>query len=92
MFYVIIFLILKYYFGIMKKKHKHKIKKSVKRVIRDIDIFVVVLWVVMIWRGLWNFLDRYFLSDMFFLSNVLSITFWVVIIFLHDFSLKKLEE
>lgn len=76
----------------MKNKHKHKIKKSVKRVIRDIDIFIVVLWVVMIWRWLWNFLDRYFLSDMFFLSNVLSIAFWIVIIFLHDFSLKKLEE
>jgi len=76
----------------MKDKHKHKIKKSVKRVIRDIDIFIVVFWVVMIWRGLWNFLDRYFLSDMFLLSNILSITFWVIIIFLHDFSLKKLEE
>ncbi len=71
----------------MKKKHK----KKIKFVLSNMKIFLITIAVVMIWRGIWNFLDMYFLTQNPFASNLLSILFWTLLIFILNFDLKELE-
>lgn len=61
---------------------KHKHKKKIKYVFSDMKFLIITLSVVMIWRGFWNFLDTYFLTDHFVLSNVLSILIGISLILL----------
>lgn len=64
----------------MKKKFKKNLDKNMK-------YFTLYVWVIMIWRGIWNFLDLYFLPNHFNLSNTLTIVIWLLIIVLNDYDL-----
>lgn len=61
---------------------KHKNKKKIRYVFSDLKFLIITIAVVMIWRGVWNFLDTYFLTEYFILSNVFSIVIWISMILL----------
>ncbi|NVP17429.1 hypothetical protein HUU51_01800 [Candidatus Gracilibacteria bacterium] len=67
-----------------------KSKKNKKTLIYNIRVFLLLLAVVVIWRGIWNIFDRYFFPDYFMLSNILSIVIGLVIIFINDYELEDL--
>ena len=56
------------------------------------NIFLVCFAIVMIWRWLWNLLDIYLLPNKPFLSNLICIVIWVVILLIDDWMLLELIE
>lgn len=56
------------------------------------NLKLLILWVtvVMIWRWVWNLLDRYFFPEDFLLSNILTILIWIAIIFIMEYDLETL--
>lgn len=69
---------------------KKKLKISLKPTKTFFSMFMVAIAVVMVWRGVWNFLDHYLFPDNFILSNVLSIAIGLLILYLPDQNLKEL--
>jgi hypothetical protein len=53
-------------------------------------MILVVTCVVLIWRGIWNLLDLYFLTGHPILSNVIGIVIGVLILYLPDRDIKDL--
>lgn len=51
---------------------------------------VVVLGVVMVWRGLWDIVDKYFLPGNPLLSDVFSIIIGILLLYLPDSNLDDL--
>lgn len=72
----------------MKRSKK---KKIIKRTIKNIKVFFLATWIILIWRWVWNLLDYYLMPDMFILSNMLWIMIWVLILLIDDFSLNELK-
>ncbi|MDD2907263.1 MAG: hypothetical protein PHH98_01350 [Candidatus Gracilibacteria bacterium] len=64
-----------------------KSKKARNEFLYNMRIFLLIVAVIMIWRGIWNFLDFYFLKDYFILSNLLTIVIGLIIIFINDYEL-----
>ncbi|MCH8518498.1 hypothetical protein LAT59_01935 [Candidatus Gracilibacteria bacterium] len=72
---------------LLKKKKIKKIKRKVFRFLRplsDIKLLIFAIAIVIIWRGVWNLTDAYFLPDHFLISNMLSIALGILILFLSD--------
>lgn len=44
----------------------------------------LILSAVLIWRGIWNFLDFYFFPKSDFLSNLLSVALGIILLFVFD--------
>ncbi len=65
-----------------------KSKKAKNTFFYNVRVFLLIIAVIMIWRGIWNFLDTYFLPDNYVLSNVLTIVIWLIIIFINDYELE----
>ena len=53
-------------------------------------MILVVVCVVLIWRGIWNLLDLYFLKGHPILSNGIGILIGVTILYLPDRDIKDL--
>lgn len=64
---------------ILKKKQLKKIKKAKRkffkflRPLADIKLLIFAIAIIMIWRGVWNLTDEYFLPTHPLASNILSI-------------------
>jgi len=57
------------------------------------DFFIkllLILGVVLVWRGIWNLLDEYFLPESFLFSNIAGIIIGIVLIYLPDNDLDEL--
>ena len=52
---------------------------------------VVALAVIFIWRGVWNLLDKFFLTDSFVVSNVVGIVIGLMLLYLPDGDIKELS-
>lgn len=74
----------------MKKKKDYKgfSLKLDKYFFRNL---LVVLGVVMVWRGIWDLLDYYFFPGNQLLSDVLSIVIGVLILYLPDSNIDELH-
>lgn len=55
------------------------------------NALIILVGIVMIWRGIWNLLDRYLFPNAPFLSCALSIALGAVLLYLDDFSVKNLK-
>lgn len=44
----------------------------------------LILATILIWRGVWNYADKYFFPDNFLLSNLLTIIFGIFLLFIFD--------
>lgn len=76
----------------MSKKEKIKRKKYIKKIkiaFNYAKYFVITTAWIMIWRWVWNLLDKYFVKEEFILSNVLSILIWVFLLLILSMSDKK---
>ena len=54
----------------MKKHHK----KLIKKIFKDLDILIVSIAIILLWRGVWNFADMYFFPEFPVFSNMVTIT------------------
>lgn len=52
---------------------------------------VIVLGIIMLWRGVWGLLDTYLFPGVPVLSSLVSIGLGVLILYLDDFSLDHLK-
>jgi len=52
---------------------KRKYKKILGHISKTIHLLPISIAVIMLWRGVWNFLDYYVFPDSFLFSNLLSI-------------------
>jgi hypothetical protein len=80
-------------FSIKTVYAKHKHKKKMKYILSDLKFLIITFSVIMIWRGFRNFLDNYFLTEYFVISNVLSIMIWVsfILMFKIHFDAKDIK-
>lgn len=67
-----------------------KVDKLKKIFVYNAKIFIIATAVIMIWRGIWNFLDHYVLPEYFILSNIISIIAWIIILLLIESDLEVL--
>jgi len=71
-------------------KEKPIIKISLKPSRNFFTMVMVVVAVIMVWRGIWNILDMYFFPNDPILSNLLSILIGLIIMYLPDADIKDL--
>jgi hypothetical protein len=64
-------------FGIRKQLQQNSL-------LNDLRLFILVVGVVMIWRGIWNLLDHYFFPEYWVASSIGTIIIGVVILILND--------
>jgi len=57
----------------MFRKQEVKKRFTKKSLLNDLRIFLIAIAIIMIWRGVWNLIDHYFLPNYWVLSSVLSI-------------------
>ncbi len=73
------------------KKHRKIVLQFSKKMIKNLKMLLLAFWVIMIWRGVWNILDRYFMVNDFLFSNITTILIWILILLLNNFDLKELK-
>ncbi|NUJ97982.1 hypothetical protein HGA92_04320 [Candidatus Gracilibacteria bacterium] len=71
----------------MKKRQK----RILRHIFRNTQILLASIAVIMVWRGVWNFLDYYIFPESFFVSNFISIILGGLIIFFNDFDIEELK-
>lgn len=69
-----------------------KIKKFRKNHKSNLNIFIVCVSIIMIWRGVWDLLDIYLFPNNRLLSCIICIIIWVWVLLLDDGKLWELEE
>ena len=69
---------------------KKKIGFSLRPTKSFFFLIMVVTCVVLIWRGIWNLLDMYFLNNHPIWSNVIGIVLGVIVLYLPDRDIKDL--
>ncbi len=52
----------------------------------------LILATILIWRGIWNFADKYFFPDNFFLSNLLAMLVGLFLLFVFDSEVEEEEK
>ncbi len=63
-----------------------------RKIKHNAEVFLLVVAVVLIWRGIWGFADTYFLPDTPALSFGLSILIGIILLYLHDPKKKDIDE
>ncbi len=74
----------------MEKKESKIPKCSLKMGNHFISAIFVAIGIVLVWRGIWNLLDIYFLPNYPILSNLIGIFVGLLILYLPDKDLKEL--
>lgn len=69
-----------------------KIKKFRKNPDSNLNIFVVCIAIIMIWRWVWSLLDMYIFPDYPLISNIVCIIIWIIILLVDDGRLWELEQ
>ena len=57
----------------------------------SVNAIVVILAIIMLWRGVWGLLDVYLFPGSPTLSYLISISLGALVLYLDDFSLKDLK-
>ncbi|NJD05282.1 MAG: hypothetical protein FIA97_02150 [Methylococcaceae bacterium] len=65
--------------------------RSLKTVHPAVNALVVLLAIIMIWRGVWGLLDAYVFPGNPVLSNLVCLGMGALILYLDDFSLSDLK-
>jgi sugar phosphate permease len=75
--------------------------KKVKKIFRELSFkldalffrnLTLILATILIWRGVWNFADKYFWPNDFIASNIATIVIGVFLLFLFDAEIEETEE
>ena len=67
-----------------KKNQKGRSSFSFNLAPHFFEKIVLVIGVVLIWRGIWNLIDQYFLINNQLLSNLASVLLGLILIYLPD--------
>jgi hypothetical protein len=65
--------------------------RSLKTVHPTVNALVVLLAIIMIWRGVWGLLDAYVFPGNPVLSDLVCLVFGALILYLDDFTLSDLK-
>jgi len=82
----------------MKKKIVKHVKKTKKRLIdrrkgkSNLNMFFTFVALIMIWRGVWLLLDKYFIPDLYFLNAVIPVIVAIIFLLIDDKSLSELTK
>jgi hypothetical protein len=82
----------------MKKKIVKHVKKTKRKLIdrrkgkSNLNMFFTFVALIMIWRGIWLLLDKYFIPDLYLLNAVIPIILGVVFLLIDDKSLSELTK
>ena len=82
----------------MRKKVVKHVKKTKRKLIdrrrgkSNLNMFFTFVALIMIWRGVWLLLDKYFISDLYFLNAVVPIVVGIMFLLLDDSSLSELTK
>ncbi|MBT5016580.1 hypothetical protein HN748_01905 [Candidatus Peregrinibacteria bacterium] len=71
-------------------KDKRRLKISLKPAPEIIETFIMVLGVIMVWRGIWHLLDTYLFPENELISSLICILVGLLLIYLPDKNLKQL--
>ncbi len=68
-------------------------KEKLQGNIKNLNILIATVWIVMVWRWLWNLLDLYFFPEqsLILLSNIWSIFIWLIILLIYNNNLENLK-
>lgn len=74
-----------------------KVRKNFKGLSLKLDALffrnlTLILATILIWRGIWNFADHYFLPHNFIVSNLLTIVLGIVLLFIFDSEVEEVEQ
>ena len=74
-----------------------KTRKLIKGISLKLDALflrnlTLILATILIWRGIWNFADKYFLPHDFILSNTITIAIGLFLLFVFDTEVEETEE
>lgn len=82
----------------MKKKIVKYVKKTKRRLIdrrkgkSNLNMFFTCVALIMIWRGVWLLLDKYFIPDLYFLNAVIPVIVGIAFLLIDDKSLSELTK
>lgn len=71
-------------------KAKQKTQYSLRPAPGFFPTLLKAIAIVMVWRGVWNLLDMYFLPDQELLGNVICMAIGIFLLYLPDKSIKEL--
>ncbi len=82
----------------MKKKFLKHVKKTKRKLIdrrkgkSNLNMFFTFVALIMIWRGVWLLLDKYFIPDLYFLNAVIPVIVAIIFLLIDDKSLSELTK
>ena len=76
----------------MLKNLKEKLPLAKLKQYPSFNAIVIVLAIIMLWRGVWGLLDVYLFPGVPTLSYLISIALGILILYLDDFSLNDLKK
>ncbi|MDH5481059.1 MAG: hypothetical protein OEX11_09905 [Nitrosomonas sp.] len=65
---------------------------NLKKTRSTFNSIIIVVAIIMLWRGVWGLLDIYLFPEMPTLSFVVSISIGLVVLYLNDFQLDNLKK
>lgn len=82
----------------MKKKIVKHIKNTKRKLIdrrkgkNNFNMFFTFVALIVIWRGVWILLDKYFIPDLYFLNAVIPVIIGIIFLLIDDKSLIELTK
>ena len=77
--------------SMLKKIKENQKIAQLKEQHPNANAIVIILAIIMLWRGVWGLLDQYLFPDSPLLSSLVSIALGALILYLDDFSLDNLK-
>lgn len=74
----------------LKRKWKFLMRKIMSNKNSSLKIIISCVWVVMIWRAIWEFCEIIIFPDNKILSNILCLTIWIIVLLIDDWKLEEL--
>ena len=78
-------------FELLEKLKEKSPLLGLKELHPTVNAIVVVIAIIMFWRGIWGLIDLYLFPDSPTFSHLLSIILGALILYLDDFSIKNLK-
>ena len=78
-------------FELLEKLKENSPLLGLKKLHPTVNAIVIVVAIIMFWRGIWGLIDLYLFPDSPMFSHLLSIALGALILYLDDFSIKDLK-
>ncbi len=78
-------------FELLEKLKQNSPLIGLKQLHPTLNAVIIVIGIIMFWRGVWGLIDLYLFPDSPFFSHLLSILLGIFILYLDGFSIKDLK-